>query len=80
MITVGELRERLGAYPSQAAVFMVTMRRDLRADIVDGGILVRSSIQPWLVYDKHHDPAGRVTLWEHVALEDINEPPKDGAP
>ena len=72
MITVGELRKRLAIYPSEARVFMVTMRRDMRADIVDGGTLVRSSIQPWLVFDKGHVPAGRVTLWEHVALESIN--------
>ncbi len=70
MITVGELRKRLGIYPSEALVFMVTMRRDVRADIIDGGTPVRSSIQPWLVFDKGHVPAGRVTLWEHVALEE----------
>ena len=70
MITVGELRKRLGVYPSEALVFMVTTRRDMRADIVDGGTLVRSSIQPWLVFDRGHVPAGRVTLWEHVALEE----------
>ena len=70
MITAGELRKRLAIYPSEALVFMVTMRCDVRADIVDGGIRALSSIQPWLVYDKNQGTAGRVTLWEHVTLEE----------
>jgi len=73
MLTVGELRERLAGYPPETEVFMVTERHNLRADIAEGGDLARSSIQPWLTYNKYHN---RVSLSEHVALGYINGPGK----
>ena len=73
MMTVGELRDWLAAYPPETEVVVVTERHDLPADIVEGGDLARSSIQPWLTYDKYHN---RIALWEHVALAYVNGPGK----
>jgi len=70
-MTVGELRERLAAYPPETEVFIVTERHDLLADICMGGDPARSSVKPWLVYSSHH---GRVSLYEQAALGYTNGP------